>query len=132
MKRLSDSGIRYFHTILIILAILCTSYSCTKDSIDDKKDPAGGSNPDLKGPGANEVWIQSSAFTPVTITVTSGTTITWTNKDGMLHTVTSNTGLFDSGNISIGGTYSFKFNAAGTFSYHCELHPTMTAKAVVN
>ena len=132
MKRLSDSGLRHFHTVLIFVAILFTSYSCSKDSMDDNMEPAGGSKPVLKEPGANEVWIQGSAFTPETITVTAGTTITWTNNDGIIHTVTSDTGLFDSGNIANKGTYSFKFNAAGTYLYHCIVHPTMTAKVVVN
>jgi plastocyanin len=72
------------------------------------------------------------AFNPSTITVAAGTTITWTNKDAIAHTVTSDNKLFDSGSIGSNGTYSFTFATAGTFSYHCTVHPTMTASVTVN
>jgi plastocyanin len=84
------------------------------------------------GPGLNEVFIQGMAFTPATITVAANTTITWTNKDAIAHTVTSDTKLFDSGSIGANGTYSHTFATAGTFSYHCTVHPTMTASVIVN
>ena len=132
MKNLNSYRSSYLPVTAILIAIISLTYSCTKDSMDDNMEPAGGSNAGLKAPGANEVWIQASAFTPETITVTTGTTITWTNKEGSIHTVTSDTGLFNSGNMGINGTFSFKFNVAGTFLYHCILHPTMTAKVVVN
>ena len=83
-------------------------------------------------PGANEVYIQGMAFSPVTLTVTAGTTVTWTNKDAMAHTVTSDSTLFVSGNIVANGTYSYTFNSAGTYPYHCAIHPTMKAKVIVN
>ncbi|MDD4969419.1 MAG: cupredoxin family copper-binding protein [Paludibacter sp.] len=82
--------------------------------------------------GANEVYIQGMAFSPVTLTVTAGTTVTWTNKDAMTHTVTSDSPLFDSGNIAVNGVYSYTFNTAGTFAYHCTYHPSMKATVIVN
>lgn len=83
-------------------------------------------------PAANEVFIQSMAFSPATITITAGTTVKWTNKDGVAHTVTSDTGLFDSGNVGANKTYSHAFTTAGTYNYHCTYHSSMTAKIVVN
>jgi len=83
------------------------------------------------GPGTNEVWMQNTAFTPSSITVSVNTTIKWTNKDGMIHTVTSTTGLFDSGNISSGGVYSRQFTATGTFPYKCAIHSGMTGTVIV-
>ena len=130
MKRLNYSGSRYLFVIIFAFAIISISNSCTEDSEPEPHKKPG--NTDIKEPGANEVWIQGSAYSPATITVTSGTTVTWTNKEGIIHTVTSNNELFDSGDIGNNGTYSFKFNAAGTFSYYCKLHPTMTATVVVN
>ncbi|MDD4969418.1 MAG: cupredoxin domain-containing protein [Paludibacter sp.] len=83
-------------------------------------------------PPANEVYIQNMAFTPVTLTVSVGTTVKWTNKDAVAHTVTSDTpGQFDSGNISANGVYSYMFMTAGTFNYHCAIHTSMTAKVIV-
>jgi plastocyanin len=71
------------------------------------------------------------AFNPASVSVTAGTTITWTNKDAIGHTVTSDTGLFDSGTVAASGTYQYTFSTAGTFSYHCKIHPGMTASVTV-
>lgn len=118
MKKLTGSKIRLFTGIIFLFAILSITNSCKKMSMDV--------------PGANEVFIQGMAFSPSTITISSGTTITWTNKDGKAHTVTSDTDLFDSGSIGDTGTWSHIFNTVGTFPYHCTIHPTMTASVVVN
>jgi len=83
------------------------------------------------GPGTNEVWMQNTAFTPSSITVSVNTTIKWTNKDAMIHTVTSANGLFDSGNISSGGVYSRQFTATGTYPYKCTIHSGMTGTVIV-
>jgi plastocyanin len=84
-------------------------------------------------PPANEVFIQGMAFSPATLTVSVGTTVKWTNKDAIAHTVTSDTGtVLNSGNVAANGTFSFMFMTAGTYLYHCSIHPSMTAKIVVN
>ena len=91
---------------------------------------AGGSG--TGGPGVNEVFIQSFAFSPSTITVAAGTTITWTNKDAANHTATSTSGIFDSGSLGTNATYSHTFADKGTFAYKCTFHSSMTASVVVN
>jgi len=82
--------------------------------------------------GANDIFIQNMAFSPSSLTVTSGTTVTWTNKDSMIHTVTSDSILFDSKNIQVNGVFSYTFNKIGTFTYHCSIHPAMKATVRVN
>lgn len=132
MKTLIGSKSRILTSIAILFAIFSIFNSCTK-TMDNTY--GTGNDPGTKGgPGANEVWIQGSAFSPSTITVTAGTTITWTNKDGAAHTVTStNTpSLFDSGSMSNGGTWSHMFSTVGTFPYKCTFHSSMTASVVVN
>ena len=84
------------------------------------------------GPGTNEVWMQNTAFTPASITVTVNTTIKWINKDSFDHTVTSDSSLFDSGTINSNGTYSRQFTAAGTYAYHCTFHSHMTGTVIVH
>jgi plastocyanin len=111
----------YSFAILLILVLGMTG-ACKKET---KNNTTSGS------PGTNEVWMQNTAFTPSSITVTVNTTLTWTNKDGMAHTVTSTTGLFDSGNINAGGTYSHQFTTAGTFPYRCTIHSGMTGTVIV-
>jgi len=105
--------------LAVIFLTLAISSGCSK------------SNNTTPTPGANEVFIQSFAFSPSTITVSVNTTITWTNKDAATHTVTSDNGLFDSGNLNTNATYSRQFTLAGTFNYHCTYHTTMLAKVIV-
>jgi plastocyanin len=104
------------------------SNSCSKSSTDYSPNPGPGNK---GGPGANEVWIQNSAFNPATITINTGTVITWTNKDGVSHTVTSDTYQFSSGNIAGNETYTNTFSSAGTYVYHCSIHTNMTATVIV-
>jgi plastocyanin len=81
--------------------------------------------------GANDVFIQGMAFSPQTLTVPVNTTVTWTNFDPIAHTVTSDTPLFNSGNLISGAKFSFQFISTGTFTYHCSIHPEMTATIIV-
>ncbi len=82
----------------------------------------------------NSVSIADFSFTPQIISIPVGTTVTWKNNSTASHnhTVTSDTvGLFDSGLITPGANFSFQFNSPGTFSYHCTIHPSMTASVIV-
>lgn len=115
--------------IILLFAVFNIANSCTKDNMSDGTSDGTGTG---AKPGANEVWMQGTAFTPESITVTSGTTVTWTNKDGAVHNVTSDTGLFNSGNLNVNGTFTFKFNNPGTYLYHCTLHTSMNGKVIVN
>ncbi|HET8844836.1 MAG TPA: cupredoxin family copper-binding protein [Ktedonobacteraceae bacterium] len=80
--------------------------------------------------GGNSVSIASFAFSPASLTVAVGTKVTWTNNDSVTHTVTENNGAFDSKDLAPGQTFSFTFDKAGTYSYHCNIHPSMTATIV--
>lgn len=108
------------------LIIVLVFTGCTKSN-----DPTGNNN-NPGGSNGDQVLIQDSAFSPSTLSVTSGTTVTWTNKDAMNHTVTSNTGAFDSGTMGNNATYSFKFTSIGSYVYHCNFHGGMTGTIVVN
>ena len=122
-KTFSYSNLSIFAMMLLLLTVsICGA--CKKSS--NTTTPSSSS-----GPGTNEVWMQNTAFTPSSITVSVNTTIKWTNKDGMIHTVTSTTGLFDSGNISSGGVYSRQFTTTGTFPYKCAIHSGMTGTVIV-
>jgi len=80
---------------------------------------------------ANSVIIQGNSFNPGTLTVKVGTTVTWTNNDSYAHTVTADDSTFDSGNLDSGKSFTYTFSKVGTYSYHCTIHPYMTAKVVV-
>src|SRR5512142_853345 len=76
------------------------------------------------------VSIQNFAFMPASLTVALGDSVTWTNKDAASHTVPFNSGG-RSGTLGTGATFTFTFMSAGTFSYHCAIHPSMTATVTV-
>lgn len=79
------------------------------------------------------VDIANFAFNPSEITVSVGTTVEWVNRDPVVHTSTSDTGLWDSGPLSGRGVgrFRFTFDTPGSYTYHCEPHPWMTARIVV-
>lgn len=79
----------------------------------------------------NSISIAQFAFTPNNLTVKVGTKVTWTNNDSVTHTVTADQGAFNSNALAPGSSFSFTFSKAGTFSYHCSVHPSMTATIIV-
>ena len=83
------------------------------------------------GGGGNSVTIQNFAFSPVTLTVSVGTTVMWSNQDTSIHTATADDKSFDTGNIAPGAVGSATFGKAGTFTYHCTIHQYMTGTIAV-
>jgi plastocyanin len=86
--------------------------------------------PVAAAPGGS-VAIANFSFSPATLSVRSGTTVTWTNNDSTTHTVTLDDGSAASPDLASGSTFQHTFTTAGTFTYHCRIHPTMTATIVV-
>ena len=115
------STAKFFALSMISLASVTAFNGCSDD-----EEPAPTASP-----GANEVWMQSTAFSPGTRTVAVNTTVTWTNKDNFDHNVVSDSGLFNSGIIAAGATYSRTFTTAGTFPYKCTLHANMNGTIIV-
>jgi len=114
-----------YFSILLLLISAIVIVSCGKSNSYNS-----GSN-NYPAPATNSVSIVNMAFSPVTITVTAGSTITWTNNDNMTHTVTADDSSFDSGNITMGSKYSKTFSTAGTYTYHCTIHPNMKGTIIV-
>jgi plastocyanin len=77
------------------------------------------------------VTLNSSGFSPMTVTIKAGDTISWTNTDSTPHTVNSNPHpthtdyppLNQVGEINPGETKSFTFTSTGTYKYHDHLFP---------
>ncbi|MGD0115951.1 MAG: cupredoxin family copper-binding protein [Dehalococcoidia bacterium] len=82
-------------------------------------------------PAQASVTIKDFAFSPPSVTIQVGGTVTWTNNGPSAHTATADDGSFDSGSLAAGKTFQHTFQTAGTFSYHCTIHPFMTAEVVV-
>src|SRR5207302_6994602 len=67
------------------------------------------------------------------ITVQPGDMLTWTNLDDAPHDVTTTAApqALASGELDKGDSWSYTFTAPGTYSYHCSVHPDMTATVTV-
>lgn len=80
------------------------------------------------------VTINNFAFSPMTVTVTAGTTVMWVNmQTGVPHTSTSNATppVWDSGTLQPGQSFSFTFTTKGIFRYHCSIHHFMHGTVIV-
>jgi plastocyanin len=81
--------------------------------------------------GTQAVTISGFAFNPASLTIEAGTTVTWTNQDSATHTATADDGSWDTGNLAQGASGSITFDTPGTYTYHCAIHPNMTASITV-
>ncbi|MGH2756691.1 MAG: plastocyanin/azurin family copper-binding protein [Actinomycetota bacterium] len=98
-----------------------------------------------------QVEVVNISYQPETLQVAIGTEVTWTNMDeGVRHTVTSGRpgdggvpgvsegepprpdGIFDGDLPDASESFGFTFDEAGTYDYFCRVHPSMTARVVVD
>jgi plastocyanin len=80
-----------------------------------------------------KVDIQNMQFKPTSLTIAKGDTVEWTNRMGFAHTVKPDNDEFPgSGPISPNKSFSHVFDSGGTVAYHCEIHPQMKGKVIVN
>ena len=79
----------------------------------------------------NAVTIQNMAFSPASLAVKVGDKVTWTNQDSVGHSATADDSSFDTGVLAQGQSGSITFSKAGTYTYHCKVHPSMTATIIV-
>ena len=112
---------RSVRLVLSGLALVAAAAAC---SSDNGNGPSGS-------PGAQEVWLQGSAFNPTTRTVASGTSVTFTNKDNLTHNITSSSvpvgaTAFASGSVNLNGSFVLPLTVAGTYQYFCTIHGTAT------
>jgi plastocyanin len=82
-------------------------------------------------PGSTIVVIQKFAFGPGDVRVRAGERVTWINCDTDSHTSTADTGQWASPLLAPGDAFTQAFPAAGEFPYHCEPHPFMIGRVIV-
>lgn len=80
--------------------------------------------------GAKSVDINHFAFHPPTLRVKRGARVAFVNSSNVTHTATR-AGSFNTGHIKPGTSVTIRFTHKGTFSYHCNIHPFMHGKIVV-
>lgn len=84
-------------------------------------------------PGSIVVPIANFAFSPAEVRIHVGQTVTWVNceEDATSHTTHANGEEWSSPLLAPGQAFSHLFDRAGTFDYHCDPHPFMTGRVVV-
>lgn len=82
-------------------------------------------------PRSTAAAVSGLKFSPEVLRVRVGGFGVFTNEDSVAHTFTADGGLFDSGPVEPGRPFVFSFSAAGEVAYHCEIHPSMKARVVV-
>lgn len=80
--------------------------------------------------GTKSVDINHFAFHPPTLTVKRGARVAFVNSSNVTHTATR-AGSFNTGHIKPGTSVVVHFEQKGTFAYHCNIHPFMHGKIVV-
>jgi plastocyanin len=81
-----------------------------------------------------QVSIQNFSFVPDSVRVQPGDTVRWTNVDASNHTSTGDgagAAAWSSGTLNNAQAFQRAFPATGVFDYHCEFHPSMTARVYV-
>jgi plastocyanin len=81
---------------------------------------------DAAGPGSQDVSVTDNAFSPSTVTVTSGATVTWTWNGSNQHNVTWVSGTPAASATQSSGSYQRTFDTPGTYAYYCTIHGSPT------
>ena len=81
--------------------------------------------------GSALVVIQRFTFVTGDLAVPAGGRVTWINCDLESHTSTADGGQWSSPLLAPGDVFTRTFSTPGEFAYHCEPHPFMTGRIVV-
>lgn len=82
-------------------------------------------------PGSTVVLIRRFEFLPAEIRVRAGERVTWINCAEDAHTSTADAGEWASPLMVPGDAFTELFETPGDFTYHCEPHPFMTGRVIV-
>jgi plastocyanin len=82
-------------------------------------------------PGSTIVVIRDFTFEPAEVRVRAGDRVTWINCDEDSHTSTADGGEWASPLLAPGDGFTQPFDTPGEHPYHCEPHPFMRARVIV-
>jgi len=78
------------------------------------------------------VRIINMSFIPSTLTIKEGDRVKWINLDTRPHSITSDSGNeLGSSALITDESYTHKFQFDGNFNYHCNIHPEMEGRIIV-
>jgi plastocyanin len=80
----------------------------------------------------NAIKISDYSYSPIRITVATGTKVTFNNSGPTPHNATSSDrGGWDTGLLAKGESASVTFNQPGIYTYNCTPHPSMIGQIIV-
>ena len=82
-------------------------------------------------PGSTVIVIRQFTFEPAEVRVRAGERVTWINCDEDSHTSTADGGQWSSPLLAPGDAFTQAFDTPGELAYHCEPHPFMRARVIV-
>ena len=118
-----------YYTLIGIMALILGVIAISGCMQSPQKNPQNATTP--QNASQSTVIIQNFAFNPNTITIKAGTNVTWINQDSAIHDVSSDSGAFASSDLSKGEKYTHNFTKPGEYPYHCNEHPYMKGKIIV-
>jgi plastocyanin len=90
--------------------------------------PSGGASSST----GTSITISNFMFSPMSLTVSPGSTVQVTNKNSATHTLTATGGQFNTGNITQNQTKTFKApTTPGAYHYICNIHQYMVGTITV-
>ncbi len=118
-----------FAGVALLTLVLAAACGSSNSSPTAPTQPTGGGG---GGTGTTTITISNFSFSPSSITVTAGSSVVWKNNDSTSHTATADNGSFNTGIIAPGASSNaITMSTPGTFTYHCQIHPFMTATITV-
>ncbi len=122
--RSRSTSIAFAGVALLTLVLAAACGSSNNSSPVAPTTPTGGGG----GGATTIITISNFNFSPNPMSVTVGSSVAWKNNDSTSHTATADNGSFNTGTIAPGATSNaITMSTAGTFTYHCQIHPFMTA-----
>ena len=121
-----------------LIAVFALGFVIASCGGSDAAAPGGGGGGGGGGGNcpANTFCMNSTTFSPVSLTVTAGTVVTWQNDSGIIHNVIwvtaagrnaagAGDGVGDITNWS-SGSHTRVFATPGTYDFYCNIHGTPT------
>lgn len=114
----------------IVVAAALVGVACFSERSAAPSEPIGDVC-DAAEPPPGVVLARDFGFQPSQIRVREGGSVRWVNCDPEAHTSTADARGWDSGSVPPGAAYTRVFERAGSFDYHCEPHPFMKGRVIV-
>ena len=132
-REIRSRPVRGLGLALAALWLWTSVASCFSERTTGSETGANGCTAQLPSSafGTTVVAISSFQFAPSEVHVRAGTKVTWVNCDATSHTSTADGGAWNSPLLDQGAVVTVQFSTVGTFPYHCEPHPFMTGRVVV-